>query len=269
MILHTFYPQRILLSLGPINIYWYGFFIVSGIVAGIFLAGKIGKKYNISSDNIIDISFWLIIIGVLGARIYHVLMEYGYYYVHPLDIIKIWQGGLAIHGALITDGIALIWLSTKHKIKYITLLSVLVPAVALGQAIGRWGNYFNQELFGKPTGLPWGIPIDIKNRPLDYINSTYFHPAFLYESIGNLLILAILLIIHHFGLKRGKEVGIYVVSAYFMLYSVLRIITEMIRIDNTGIIFGIRAPQFISALIILIISVILLFKPRTEDLNNN
>lgn len=275
--LQTFHPNPILISIGPINIYWYGLFIVLGALTAIFITLKLADYYKIKKEIIIDLAFWLIIGGIIGARMYHILLEPQYYLSNPIDMIKIWQGGLAIHGAILA-GIIIIWYFAKKNFKNLInnqnnqrnqrnqwsnfwlLSSIIAPGLALAQAIGRWGNYFNQELFGKPTNLPWGIPIDLANRPIEYISNEFFHPAFLYESIGNLLIFLILISIHIWIIKKHKFNNIYCllsVICYLSLYSLLRFFIEFIRIDPTYVILGLRFPQIVS-LIIIFFSIIFL-----------
>jgi phosphatidylglycerol:prolipoprotein diacylglycerol transferase len=147
------------------------------------------------------------------------------------------------------------------------LAGIFAPALALGQAIGRWGNYFNQELFGKPTDLPWGIPIDLMNRPHLYISADYFHPTFLYEFFGDLIIFVVLLwLIKKFvAAKEEKATGAKIVLlVYLMMYSILRFSLEFLRTDTTAYFFNWRWPQIIS-LIIFIISAILLFWPKRKE----
>ncbi len=273
--LHTYHPQSILISLGPINIYWYGIFIVLATLAAIFVTLKLAGYYEIKKETIIDLAFWLIIFGIIGARIYHVLLELPYYSANPLDIFKIWQGGLAIHGAIIAGLITLWQLAKKYSARsgsasggsFWQLAALVAPGLALAQAIGRWGNYFNQELFGLPTNLPWGIPIDNIYRPMQYLTYEYFHPTFLYESLGNLIIFIILIIFHLYiikkvtsyelpaspELKRGERVMSYklLVISYLILYSILRISLEFLRIDATPMLWGLRFPQLASLIIIL------------------
>ncbi|KKQ60653.1 MAG: Prolipoprotein diacylglyceryl transferase [Parcubacteria group bacterium GW2011_GWE2_38_18] len=254
--LHTFNPQPILFSFGPINIYWYGLFMVLSILGGLAVSIKVASYYCIKKDTIIDLAFWLILGGLIGARIYDVLLEYRYYLNNPLDIFKIWQGGLAIHGAIFVGALTLWLFAKKQKLNFWLLASVITPGLALGQAIGRWGNYFNQELFGLPTAIPWGIPIAVYNRPTDLVTSQYFHPTFLYESLGSLLIFAILIFIHWLILKNCdlKQTAIKICSVihtlavlcYAFLYSVLRFTLEFIRIDFAPTILGWRWPQLIS-----------------------
>jgi len=309
--LHTFQPSPIMLSFGPINIYWYGFFIVLGVISALLIAMKLGSYYGIKKETVIDLAFYLVIFGVIGARVYDVFfVEWSYFSGHLLDIFKVWQGGLAIHGAVIAGVITLYFFAKKtnplnlpaqagpplkggqenaaHLQKggeggYFWLLaSILVPGLALAQAIGRWGNYFNQELFGGPTGLPWGIPISIVNRPIEYLSSTHFHPAFLYESLGNLLIFVILIIFHVLMIRnkipsasfssrdgltpfwKGGKLNRYAlcVMSYAISYSILRFFTEFIRIDPTPEILGLRLPQIVSLLVVIFSVIFLILKAK-------
>jgi phosphatidylglycerol:prolipoprotein diacylglycerol transferase len=248
--LHSFQPEPILFALGPVKIHWYGLALILGMLAAMFVFFRLVKKYKLDSEKMIDMVFWTIILGIIGARLYDVLLEFPYYLNKPLDIFKIWQGGLAIHGAIIAGAIVIWFFAKKQKISFWLIASLVVPALALAQAIGRWGNYFNQELFGRPTGLAWGIPIDVFHRPADYLSDVYFHPVFLYESIGNLFVFTILLILHK---KTNILEKVYwqkiIVLIYLMAYSLLRFSMEFIRIDSTPTIAGLRWPQIISVLI--------------------
>ena len=239
-------------TIGPIHIYWYGLFILLATLAALTVCLYLAKLHNLKTDIIIDLAFWLIISGLIGARLYAVLLELPYFLINPLNIFKIWQGGLAIHGAIIGGFIALWRFAKKNNFNFFQLASIIVTALPLGQSIGRWGNYFNQELFGYPTARPWGIRIDIINRPLNYLNNQYFHPAFLYESIGNLIIFIILIFLQIWLAKKQKLSELnypLFMASYAILYSLLRFAAEFIRIDATSIIFGLRFPQLISLLI--------------------
>ncbi len=282
--LHSFSPQPILFSLGPIKIYWYGLFIVLGIIAGISISLFLAQKYYLKKEKFIDMSFWFIFCGLLGARLYHILVEFSYYKQHILDVFKIWQGGLAIHGGILGGLLVLLYFSRKHihyfarqnfiidlktKDKFCLLASIVAPAIALGQAIGRWGNYFNQELFGYPTSLPWGIPIDPVNRPLNYFSYQFFHPAFLYESIGDFLIFIFLLFFHFWIIKNRKSLyyNFLLNLAYLFFYSLLRFGTEFIRIDPAPEFFSLRFAQIIS-LLLMIITIILFLRSRKDKFHN-
>jgi len=245
--LHTFHPSPILFSLGPINIYWYGLFFVLGILAALTVSIRLTKRRGLKAEIIIDLTIWLVIGGVIGARLYDVVLELPYYLANHFAVFKLWQGGLAIHGGLIGGLIALWLYAKKHQQDFWQLAAVIATALPLAQAVGRWGNYFNQELFGRPTNLPWGLPIDAAHRPWPYLNYDYFQPTFLYESLGDLLIFLILLL---YFKKRAVSYELQVMG-YAVLYSLVRFFTEFIRLDATPIIFGLRFPQVVSLLIII------------------
>lgn len=255
--LHTFSPSPVIASIGPVNIYWYGFFILLATLTALTVCLYLAKLHNLKTDIIIDLAFWLIISGLIGARLYDVLLELPYFLANPLNIFKIWRGGLAIHGAII-GGLAALWRFTKkNNFNFFQFAGIIATALPLGQAIGRWGNYFNQELFGYPTDLPWGIPINVANRPLTYYDIQYFHPVFLYESLGNLLIFMILFTLHYLIIKKNKASGsayFSLLASYFLLYSMLRFSLEFIRLDPAPILFGLRSPQLVSLLIIFLSS---------------
>ncbi|MFA6194558.1 MAG: prolipoprotein diacylglyceryl transferase [Patescibacteria group bacterium] len=252
--LHTFQPTAIFFNLGPIAIHWYGLCLVIGMVAALLITFYLARYYKISQDTIFDLSFWLILGGLAGARLYDVGLELPYYIAHPSRIIAIWQGGLAIHGAIIA-GLIIVWLFSRKKgIDFLKLSALLAPGLALGQAIGRWGNYFNQELFGRPTSLPWGIPVNILNRPAAYITDAYFHPTFLYESLGCLMIFLVLFFFNVWAIRQERLSGLFyawLLGLYMILYSVLRFSLESIKIDTTPYVLGMRWPQIISLVIII------------------
>ena len=213
----------------------------------------LAKRFKIETDKIWDLSFYLVLFGIIGARIYEIFLEFPYYFNHPVQIIKIWEGGLAIHGAIIAGVITLIIFIKKNKLSFWPLMAIITPGLALGQAVGRFGNWFNQELFGWPTNLPWGIPIDLKNRPLEFIDQLFFHPTFLYESLGSIFIFIFIFIL----LLRQKEnlnkkIAMRISAYYLAFYSILRFSLEFIRIDYAPVLLGLRAPQIISLFLITI-----------------
>ena len=159
---------------------------------GLALAMRLGRRRNIDPALIADLLPILVIGAVLGARLYYVLLEWRQYSGHWSDALAIWRGGIAIHGALIGGSLALVLFCRWRRQAFWPLLDVLVPAVALGQGIGRWGNFFNSEAFGLPTDLPWKLTIPWENRPALFLNQTTFHPTFLYESLWNLGVCALL-----------------------------------------------------------------------------
>lgn len=283
--LHSYIPDPILLSLGSVNIYWYGFFVAIGIALALWLTIWLGQKHGLAKEKIIDLCFWLIIFGIIGARLYHIMIEWDYYLGRPAQALMIWKGGLAIHGGIIAGLLTTYYFYKKQQINFWLLTSIIVPGLALAQAVGRWGNYFNQELFGLPTDLPWGIPINVMARPTEYIVEKFFHPTFLYESLGSLIIFIILLSAHFYVLKKQKRDNntdsdtnvdastsdsinknansyLFITLGYLMLYSVLRFVIELVRIDHTLLFFGWRWPQVISILIILCSIAIIIYRKR-------
>jgi phosphatidylglycerol:prolipoprotein diacylglycerol transferase len=265
--------------MGPITIYWYGLFMVIGISSALFITLHLAQYYKILKTTVFDLAFWLIIGGIIGARFYDVLLNTDYYIERPLDILKIYQGGLAIHGAIL-GGLLVLWLFVKKLARlnkenvattFWKFIALIVPGLALGQAIGRFGNYFNQELYGLPTNLPWGIPIDLINRDNDYISNIYFHPTFIYESFGNLLIFGFLIFLTiYWNKKQTLNFKKYVIISlsYFILYSILRFSLEFIKIDETPLFLSLRWPQFIS-LLIIIASALIYFITSSHEKNNS
>lgn len=241
LIMHSFPPQSILISLGPFVIHWYGFFVVAGFVVGLWLSNKLASQRQIKKDLILDLGFWLIIFGIIGGRFYHVANEWNYYYNHFFEIFYFWRGGLAIHGGILAGVIFLIIFLKRKKISFWKVADILVPGLILGQAIGRWGNYFNQELFGKPCDFSWCIFIEQLNRPVGFESFSNFHPAFLYEFFWNLLVLAILLIIF----KKGKRDGLVFIN-YLFWYSLGRFLIELLRIDQMPEFLGLRLAGWVS-----------------------
>ncbi|QQG52388.1 MAG: prolipoprotein diacylglyceryl transferase [Candidatus Falkowbacteria bacterium] len=262
--LHTFLPQPIIFNWGPLTLHWYGLFIVLGIIAAMLISFHLGKKYyQITANDIFDLAFWLIVAGVVGARLYDVLLQIPYYRLHPWQILQVWKGGMAIHGSIIAGLIVIFVWARAKKINFFKITALFVPGLALGQAIGRWGNYFNQEIFGLPTNLPWGIPIAVLNRPADYISFQHFQPTFLYESLGSLLIFATLyLLTIRFGKKQKLNLNFYIwlTTIYLILYSLLRFLLEFIRLDYAPLFLGLRFPQVMSLAIIISSFLLLIIK---------
>ena len=264
-LLHSFNPQPIIYDFGFISLRWYGLLMSLAMLAAIALSVHIGKRYlSIEKEKIFDLAFWLIIAGLIGARLYDVLLQLPYYINHPWQIVQIWQGGLAIHGGIIGGLIVIYFFSKKYQFSFFQLTSLVVPGLSLGQVIGRWGNYFNQELFGAPTSLPWGVPIDPNKRPDNYLASDFFHPTFLYESLGCVLILLLLILIYKKAKKKNyinKNFYVWSTAIYVILYSLLRFFLEFIRLDETPAVGFLRWPQIIS-LVAIIAAILIIIKHK-------
>ena len=264
MFLHTWLPHPILLYLGPIHLRWYGLLMAAAALLGIWVVQRIARQYQLDRNRLFDLSLIVIIVGFISARLYHVLNEWAYYHAHPGEILKVWNGGLAIHGAVIGGLIAIILMSRRWKWDAWLVMDVITPALALGQAIGRWGNYFNQELFGRPTNLPWGIPIEAPFRPANYSTAAYFHPTFLYESLGLLVVFIGLWWLHQLRSHRPNLSWLSRTGAIALIYllasSLVRFGVETLRIDRTPIISGLRLPLLVSAIIALLTIVIFIIR---------
>lgn len=250
MFWQQYLPNSILISFGPLTIHWYGLILVLAIIAAVLLAKRYFiKKSILTAHQFEDLIFYTIIFGLLGARFGHVVFfNFSYYSHNLLDIFKIWEGGLAIQGALLFGFLTIIIWARYYKINFWKLTDGLVLAVPLGQAIGRWGNYFNQELFGRPTSGWWGIPIAPINRVESYEKFTHFHPIFFYES---LLSFILFIILYKIAFKNTIKRGVLTLL-YFAGYGLIRFSIELVRIDETFMVLGFRMGQIISLIFILI-----------------
>jgi phosphatidylglycerol:prolipoprotein diacylglycerol transferase len=225
-------PGPLVFQLGPLSLRWYGLLIATAVLLGLLLAMALGRRRGIDPALIADLLPVLVLGAVIGARSYYVALEWRQYQAHWPDVFAIWHGGIAIHGALLGGILVTILFCRWRRQAFWPLLDVLVPAVALGQAIGRWGNFFNSEAFGLPTSLPWAVIIPPFNRPAQFLAQSSFHPTFLYESLWNLAVCALLL-----GLFRLASRGRIVLPAgalscvYLMAYSTGRVWIEALRLD--------------------------------------
>ncbi|MDO8451413.1 MAG: prolipoprotein diacylglyceryl transferase, partial [bacterium] len=191
--LHTFQPSRVLFELGPLTVYWYGFLYMVALAVGLFVTRWIARKRGIATPWLFDIALWMFLGGIAGARLWYVLLiEPLHFFSYPFEVVAFWNGGLAIHGGII-GAVLVLWFWTKrHGLNPLSLADLFAPALALGQAIGRWGNYFNQELHGGLTNLPWGIPVEFGNASAGVSAVAYVHPTFLYESFLDLILFGLL-----------------------------------------------------------------------------
>ncbi|WP_051636393.1 prolipoprotein diacylglyceryl transferase [Rhodoluna lacicola] len=248
---------------GPFKIHFYALCILTGMILAIWLADRRLVSRGATSGLALDIALWTIPIAVVGARIFHVLTHSGDYFYPGADltaVLRIWEGGIAIYGGLIGGAIGA-WIgSNRAGIKFWSFADAVAPGILLAQAIGRWGNYFNQELFGFETTLPWGLEIDPDNPafPPGLPADTLFHPTFLYESIWSLIGVAILLSLDkRLNLRWGTMFG-----AYLIYYSLGRLITENLRIDPSDIILGLRTNVWSAILGVLVGALIIYWQKR-------
>jgi prolipoprotein diacylglyceryl transferase len=238
-------PSTNSISLGPLSLSAYGLMIALGVVAAIWLLGRrLESKRLGTADDASSIGMWGVGAGIVGARLYHVVTDWDRFSDDLGAIPAIWEGGLGIPGGLLAGVAAGVWQGRKRGIPAAQLLTCAAPAVPLAQAIGRWGNWFNQELFGKPTDLPWALEIDEAHTPAGYAADTTFHPTFLYESLWNLgLVVLLLWIDRRFRLGPGRLFAVYVMG-----YGVGRFWIEGLRIDAVQLsdVAGLRWNQWVA-----------------------
>ena len=240
-------PSRVAFYLGPLEFKWYGILVVGGAIAGAFIAAREAARRGEDPERVWDILLWVLPAGLIGARLYHVVSAWDLYKDNLLAIVTNWTG-LAIYGA-VGGGILAAWVyCRRNKLNFARWLDIAAPGLILAQAIARWGNFFNQELYGLPTDLPWGLYIEPAYRYPELANFDKFHPLFLYESIWNLLVfLALMWIARRFkNLLDGDLICLYGIG-----YSVGRLYLESLRPEawNLG---GIRTAQIIAVAIIVV-----------------
>ncbi len=242
------------LKLGNLTVTWYAIFILSGIIVAYILINKESKKYNISSSFVSNLIFWCVIFGIIGARIYYVLFNLDYYMQDPIEIIKIWNGGLAIHGGIIAGIITLVVYCKKYKINILKMTDIACVGVIIAQAIGRWGNFFNGEAHGGIVSRAFLENLHLPNFIIEgmHIGKYYYAPTYLYESVLNVIGFILLIIIRKF--KKTKLGNI--TAVYLIWYGIVRFIIESMRTDSL-LLGSIKIAQLIS-IIMIIIGIIML-----------
>ena len=237
-------PSSGSIHLGPLRLNAYGLMIAIGVIAAVRIAGRRAENKGVgTTEDISSIAMWAVPAGVLGGRAYHVLTDYERFQGQWFDAIKIWQGGLGIWGG-VTAGVVIGWWCARRRgLDAWWIISCAAPAIAIAQAIGRWGNWFNQELFGRPTTLPWALKVsgNIAEKA-GYAAGTTFHPTFLYESVGCVVLAWLLIRLERrITPARGRLFAWYVAG-----YTVLRFGTESIRIDTAHHVGGMRLNQWVA-----------------------
>lgn len=250
-------PGEIIFSIGSFHVHYYGITMALALLFAIMVIHLVTKKFypEINPEVIYDIAPHVILFGIIGARLYYCLLCHDYYSQNRLEILEIWQGGLSIHGALIGGFLGGAIYTLRHKLPLLKLCDIFAFGICLGQAIGRWGNFFNSEAFGAPTNWFLKLYIPPSHRPWGYMQYKYFQPTFLYESIADVLIFLVLFFVIR-KLTNGKD-GIIFFS-YLILYSIVRILIEQIRIDSVLDIYGIPVAQVVSIVFILLSTIAIL-----------
>lgn len=244
------------IAVGPISIRYYGLIIAASISLCWWLALRLARKRSLPLGGLENVITLAIIFGFLGARAFVVVFNLEYFGEHPGEVFQIWKGGLAIYGAIIGALGATIFYSIKKKLDFWRIVDLLAIVTPMGQALGRWGNFFNQEAFGPPTSLPWKIYIEPKHRLFSYLTEKYYHPTFLYESLWDFAVFALLLYLS----RRIKKSGI-VFAIYLGSYSFGRFFIEYLRLDSEYI-FSWRLNQLIS--LAVFVSAAVIFQRRSK-----
>lgn len=251
--------NRVAFEIGPLTVYWYGVIIGTGLLLGWLLATRETKKLGLQKETFSDLLLWAIPIAIICARIYYVLFKWEYYSKNPGDIFAIWEGGIAIHGALIGGVITTAVFARKKGVSFWQLADIAAPSIILGQVIGRWGNFMNQEAHGTEVTRTFleslYLPEFIINQM--YIDGAYYHPTFLYESTWNFMGFILLLIIRKFQPKRGE-----LFFSYVIWYSIGRFFVEGLRTDSLMLTDSLRIAQTISLVLIGLAIFLILFRRR-------
>lgn len=259
--------NRVFLEIGPLPIYWYGVIIAAGAFLGLLLATKESDRLGLKKDLIVDLIVFAIPIAIISARIYYVIFEWDRYATGPFwKVFAIWEGGIAIHGALIGSVITAVIFARVKKVSFWQLADILAPSLILGQAIGRWGNFMNQEAHGGPiaestyNSFHQYLPDFIMNQMC--IGGVMYHPTFLYESFWNILVFILLLVLRRFNPLRGEMFLTYVIA-----YSVGRFFIEGLRTDSLYIVGQLRTAQFISVLLVIVAIALIIYRRKANLAN--
>ena len=258
--------DRVFFSFGPITIYWYSVLIITAIIIGIYFSSRVADKNGITKDYLTDLIFYLIPIGIIGARIYYVIFNFSIFKDNVLDIFKIWEGGLAIYGAVIASIIFIVVYSKKKNKDLLLTIDTLVPYLILGQAIGRWGNFINKEAYGTITTFSKLMSLKVPSFIIKgmYIDGHYYMPTFYFESIWCLIGFIMLLIIRKKDNFRHKGLLLFV---YFIWYGIGRFFIEGLRTDSLYL-GSFRISQIVSIILILmgIIGIVYMRGKKWKDI---
>ncbi|MCB9372121.1 MAG: prolipoprotein diacylglyceryl transferase [Microthrixaceae bacterium] len=251
-------PSSNEIVLGPLHLRAYGLMIALGVIAAVELARRRWRARGHDPDDISGLALWAVPAGLIGARLYHVMTDWRRFEGQWLDAVKVWEGGLGIPGGIALGALAGVLYARHKKLPMGELADTLAPAIPLAQAIGRLGNWFNQELFGGPTSLPWDLEIDVVHRPDRYLDVATFHPTFLYEALWNLALVGVLLVIDRKRILRPGSLFAVYVGGYFLG----RLWVESLRIDPASLIFGVRVNIWMSLLAIAVSFTIVAWRGR-------
>ena len=240
-------PGTSSISLGPLTLRAYGLMIAIGVYVGVELGRRRWEARGGDGEDIMRIAWYAVPAGLIGSRIYHVATDWKSYQGRWLDALEIWNGGLGIPGGLIAGVGVGVWVAKRQGMDLRSGIDALIPGIPIAQAIGRLGNWFNQELFGRPSDLPWAVEIDEQHRPAEFADEATFHPTFAYEAVWNLLLAGFLLWLERKKvLKRGQILPVWIIG-----YGIGRFLVERVRIDPASLVLGLRVNIWMSGIAVL------------------
>lgn len=256
-------PSPVAFDIFGFSVYWYGIILAFAIFCGAYVADNVYRRFylqNNDMDLLLDSIPLLILVGFLGARLYYCIVNWSYYSTHLIEVFNARQGGLSIHGMLFACVVFLFFYTKFKKISFFDFCAPLCVGLPFAQFIGRWGNFFNSEAFGKPYDGFLKLYIAPEYRPEILSSFEYFHPTFLYESVLDFLIFVVLIL----SVRNKKNSSMYIVGVYLMLYSAVRIFVEFIRVDSVSFVFGVPIAVFVSAILLCVACVVILLAKKEK-----
>ena len=257
------------IHIGFLYIRFYGVILMLGVVAAAYLADRQAQRRKMDAEFLWDILLWVVLGGIVGARLWHLLtpspsdIAVGrttlFYFTHPLEALAVWRGGLGIPGAVIGGALTLYYLCRRRGESFLRWIDVIAPGIALGQAIGRWGNFVNQELYGAPSDLPWAVTIAPQNRLAEFANQATYHPIFLYESLWSLASVFFLVWLSRTYGKRLRDGDIFLV--YLITYPTIRFLLDFLRLDASQV-GGLNINQTVMAVVLLAAAATLVYRHK-------
>ncbi len=240
-------PSKGTIPIGPLDLHAYGLMLAIGVLVAARIADRRATRFGLPEGAVGEVATVVVVAGVIGARVYHLFTGYSWDEDGVVGAFKIWEGGLSIWGAVAGGALGVWFMARRKRLDPVVLMDVIAPAVAVAQGIGRWGNWWNQELFGRPTDLPWGLEIDLAHRPARYIAEDTFHPTFLYESLYCFALFAVITWAERrFRFQRGQALALYIA-----LYCIERFFMELLRVDPASELFGVRFNALLSIVLVV------------------
>ncbi len=252
-------PGSKAIEIGPLNLRAYGLMIALGVLAAVELARRRFARKGLDPDDVSAIALWAVPAGLVGARLYHVATDWKRFQGDWWSAFAVWEGGLGVPGGILLGTLVGLWVARRRGVDLALGADAIAPALPLAQAIGRLGNWFNQEVFGRPSDLPWALEIDEQYRPARYADEPTFHPTFLYEGLWNLALMGLMLWLDRRGLvRRGRLFAVYLLG-----YGLGRFWIELLRVDEASLVLGLRVNTWVSGLLVISGLVWLLWPDRS------